>query len=166
MGWRSNHEPRRSNRPQNRADGLTASPGGQTAHGIRAGDLTTRPYAAPPSPALPTSTVSRALPTTPAASPVALASQLYPLHYSRRPHATREPPAPPLHQQSPPAKVVPMAPPVNPHLMTTRPKRGFWLTDSPCQPLQRRPCHRCPPPSTLPSPIQIGTAPWKKNLPP
>jgi hypothetical protein len=163
------------------AGGPTASPGGQTAHGTGPGGPTTspggptaRPCAAPPSPASPTSTVYRAppatsavphaAPTTPVASPVAPASQLYPLHYSRRPRATREPPAPPLHQQSPPAKAAPMAPPINPHPITMRAKRGFRPTDSPYRPLRRQPCHRCPPPSTPPSSIQIGAAPWKKNL--
>jgi hypothetical protein len=33
----------------------------------------------------------------------------------------------PLHQQSPPVKALPVAPPVNPHPMTTRAKWGFWL---------------------------------------
>jgi hypothetical protein len=130
--------------------GLTTSPGGETARGTGAGGPTARPYAAPSSPASPTSTVSRAppatsamphaAPTTPAASPAAPASQLYPLHYSRRPRATWEPSAPPLHHQLPPAKAVPVAPPVNPHPMTTQVKRGFWPTDSPCRPLQHRPC--------------------------
>jgi hypothetical protein len=110
------------------AGGPTVSPGGQTTHRIGAGgpttspgDPTARPCAAPPSPP---STASRVAPTTSAAAP---SSQLYPLHYSRRPRVTREPPAPPLHQQSPPAKAVPVAPPVNPHPMTTRVKRGFRL---------------------------------------
>jgi hypothetical protein len=154
--------------------GPTTSPGDQTARGTGAGGPTARPCAAPPSPASPTSTVYRAppatsavphaAPTTPVASPVAPASQLYPLHYSRRPRATREPPAPPLHQQSPPAKAAPMAPPINPHPITMRAKRGFRPTDSPYRPLRRQPCHRCPPPSAPPSSIQIGAAPWKKNL--
>jgi hypothetical protein len=119
------------------AGGPTVSPGGQIARGTGAGGPTTRPCAAPPSSASPTSTVSRAppmtsaaphvAPTTPAASPMALASQLYPLHYSHRRRAMREPLAPPLHQLSPPAKTVSVAPPVNPHLMTTRAKRGFRL---------------------------------------
>jgi hypothetical protein len=70
------------------AGGSTASPGGQTAHGTGVGSPTTRPYAAPPSSASLTSTVSRAppstsaaphaAPTTPAASPGAPTSQLYP----------------------------------------------------------------------------------------
>jgi hypothetical protein len=84
----------------------TVSPSGQTAHGTGTGgptatlsSPTARPCAAPTSPASPTSTVSRAppatsaaphaAPTTPAASPVAPASQLFPLHYSRRPRAMR-----------------------------------------------------------------------------
>jgi hypothetical protein len=118
------------------AGGPTASPDGQTTLGIGAGGPTAspggptaRPCAAPPSP---TSTASRVAPTTSAAAPASMtpavppaapASQLYPLHYSRRPRATREPPAPPLHQQSPPAKAVSVAPP-----MTTRAKRGFRLS--------------------------------------
>jgi hypothetical protein len=80
------------------AGGPTASPGSQTTRRTGAGGptvspggLTTRPCAAPPSP---TSTASRVAPTTSAAAPVtttqvvppaAPASQLYPLHYSRRP---------------------------------------------------------------------------------
>jgi hypothetical protein len=78
------------------------------------------PHAAPTSPPGP-----RAVPAsmTLPAPPMALASQ----HYSRRPQATQEPPAPPLHQQSLPVKAVPMEPPVNPHLMTTQAKRGFRL---------------------------------------
>jgi hypothetical protein len=95
------------------AGGPTASPGGQTARRTGAGGLTAspggptaRPCAAPPSP---TSTASRVAPMTsaaapasmtPAAPPTAPASQLYPLHYSRRPRATREPPAPP-HKLAP-----------------------------------------------------------------
>jgi hypothetical protein len=119
------------------AGGPTPSLGGQTAHGTGAGGPTARPCADPPLPASPTSTVSRAppatlavphaVPTTLATSPAAPASHLYLLHYSCHPQATREPLAPPLHQQSPPAKVVPVAPPVNPHPMTTRAKWGFWL---------------------------------------
>jgi hypothetical protein len=54
-------------------------------------------------------------------------SQLYLLHYSHCPQATLEPPSPPLHQRSPPAKAISVAPPVNPHPMTMRVKRGFWL---------------------------------------
>jgi hypothetical protein len=115
----------------------TASPGGQTVTGTGAGGPTARPYAAPPSPASPTSAASRAAPSTsaaphaasttsvvPATAPV---SQLYPLHYSRRPQAAQEPPTPPLHQQTPPMKVVPVAPLVNPHPMTTWVKRGFRI---------------------------------------
>jgi hypothetical protein len=45
----------------------------------------------------------------------------------RHPQAAQEPPSPPLHQQSPPAKAVPVAPSINPHPMITRVKRGFWL---------------------------------------
>jgi hypothetical protein len=159
------------------AGGSTTSPGGQTAHRTGAGGPTaspggptSRPCTTPSSPPSTTSrvapTTSAAAPasTTPVAPPVAPASQLYPLHYSRRPRATREPPAPPLHQQSPPAKAVPVAPPVNPHPMTTRVKRGFRPTDSPCRPLRRQPCRWCPPLSALPSSIQIGAVPWKKNL--
>jgi hypothetical protein len=39
----------------------------------------------------------------------------------------REPPSPPLHQQSPLMKVIPVSPPINPHSMTTQAKRGFQL---------------------------------------
>jgi hypothetical protein len=86
-----------------RAGGPTGSPGGQTARKTGAGgptaspgSPTARPCAAPPSP---TSTASRVVPTTsavapasttPVVPPAAPASQLYPLHYSRHPQATRE----------------------------------------------------------------------------
>jgi hypothetical protein len=113
--------------PRTGADGPTATPGG----------LTDRPCAAPPSPTSPTSAASHAATSTlaaphtvsmtPTAPPTALVSQLYPLHYSRRPQATQEPPTPPLHQHPPPAKAIPVTPPVNPHLMTTRVKRGFRI---------------------------------------
>jgi hypothetical protein len=63
--------------------------------------------------------------TTTTAPPVA--PEPYPLHYSCRPQAAREPPAPPLHQQLPPVKDVPVEPSVNPHPMTTRAKWGFRL---------------------------------------
>jgi hypothetical protein len=46
---------------------------------------------------------------------------------SHRPWAAQEPPALPLHQQSPPVKAVPAAPPINPHLMTMWVKRDFRL---------------------------------------
>jgi hypothetical protein len=51
---------------------------------------------------------------TPPRPPVALASQ----YNSRRPRAARESLSPPLLQQSPPVKAVPVAPSVNRHLMT------------------------------------------------
>jgi hypothetical protein len=54
-------------------------------------------------------------------------SQLYPLHYLCRSRAARESSALPLHQQSLPVKVVPVAPSVNPHPMTTWAKQGFRL---------------------------------------
>jgi hypothetical protein len=120
------------------ASGPTASPDGPTAPGIGAGGPiatpggpTARPYAAPPSPTSLTSGASRAAPLTsaaPHAASTALVSQLYPLHYSRRPQAAQEPPTLPLYQQPPPTKAVPVAPPVNPHLMTTRAKRGFRIS--------------------------------------
>jgi hypothetical protein len=164
----------RSDRPRNRGCQSDRKPRRPDRRGTGASGPTARPCAAPLSSASPTSTVSRAppmtsaaphvVPTTPATSHAAPASQLYPLHYSRRPRATREPPAPPLHQQSPPAKAAPMAPPINPHPITMRAKRGFRPTDSPYRPLRRQPCHRCLPPSAPPSSIQIGAAPWKKNL--
>jgi hypothetical protein len=115
----------------------TATPGGPTS----------RPYVAPPSPASPSSTATSAAPmtsvvphvapltphsprsaptsTTPIAPSAAPASQPYPLHYSCRPWAAREPPTLHLYQQSPPAKVVPVVPPINPHPMTTQMKQGF-----------------------------------------
>jgi hypothetical protein len=67
-------------------------------------------------------------PTTQIAPPAVPASQFYPQHYLRQSQAAREPPAPALHQQSPPVKAVPVVPPVNPHLMTIRAKLGFRLT--------------------------------------
>jgi hypothetical protein len=122
----------------------TAASGGQTAHGIEDGGRTTTlggqtalPFTAPSLPASPTLAVPHAAPMTSvaahatlltptltlAAPPVALVSQ----HYSCHPRAAREPSAPPLHQQSPLVKAVPVAPLINPHLMTVREKRGFWL---------------------------------------
>jgi hypothetical protein len=96
---------------------------------------------------------------TPVVPPTAPASQLYPQQYSCRPQATREPPAPPLHQYSLPVMVVRVAPPVNPHPMITQAKRGFRSIDSPYRPLQHRPCCRCPPLSMPPSSIRIGAVP-------
>jgi hypothetical protein len=132
--------------PRTKAGGPIASPGCQTATRIGVGSPTaspggptTRPCPTPPSPASPTSAASHAAPstsaaphavsTTPAVPPTAPVSQLYPLDYSCRPQAVQEPPTPPLHQQSPPAKAVPVAPLVNPHPMTTRAKRGFRIPD-------------------------------------
>jgi hypothetical protein len=82
-----------------------------------------------------TSTVPRVAPSTPPAPRAALLSMTPPTppttstlqHYLLHPRATWEPPAPPLHQQLPPVKAVQVAPPVNPHLMTTWVKRGFRL---------------------------------------
>jgi hypothetical protein len=130
--------------PGTEAGSLTARPGGQTAHETEAGDPTATPggqiatpYTTTSSPALPTSATPHAAPTTLPVSRATLASttsatppttptsQLYLQHYSCRPRAAREPPAPPLHQQLPPAKAIPVAPPVDPHLMTMRVKRGF-----------------------------------------
>jgi hypothetical protein len=106
------------------------SPGGQTAPRTEAGGATTTPYVAPSSPTSPTSTTPRAVPTTstvphaapstPSAPPTAPLSQLYLLHYSCLPWVAWEPSAPPLHQQLPPMKAVPVAPPVNPHPMIVR----------------------------------------------
>jgi hypothetical protein len=123
--------------------------GGQTTPRREARGPTARPYATPSSPASPTLAAPRAVPmtlampyvapstpparrtasasTTLAVPPVALTSQLYLLYYLCHPQAVREPLALPLHQQSSPAKVVPVAPPVNPHSMTTREKWGFRL---------------------------------------
>jgi hypothetical protein len=88
--------------------GPTASQGGPTTPGIGAGGLTARRCVAPPSLASPTSATSRAAPSTSAA-----------------PHTA--PTTPAAHQQPPPAKAVPVAPPVNPHLMTTWVKCGFRI---------------------------------------
>jgi hypothetical protein len=134
--------------PETEAGGPIVSPGGQTAPHTEAGGptattsgTTARPCAAPSLCALPTSAVSRAAPTTSVAphaasstppAPhtalmsmtltmllVAPASQLYLLHYSRRPQAAQEPLTPPLHQQSWSVKSVQVASLVNPHPMTT-----------------------------------------------
>jgi hypothetical protein len=133
--------------PKTEVGGQTTSPGGQTApcaeaHGQTAtlGGSTARTHVIPSSPTSPSSATSRAAPTTsatpnaapstppltPAAPPVAL--EPYPLHYSRHHRAAQEPPSPPLHQQSAPVKAVPVAPPINPHLMITWVKRGFQLS--------------------------------------
>jgi hypothetical protein len=74
-----------------------------------------------------TSAAPHAMSTNPATPPMAPVSQLYPLHYSRRPQAVQELPTLPLHQQPPLAKAVPVAPLVNPYPMTTWAKRGFWI---------------------------------------
>jgi hypothetical protein len=84
----------------------------------------TAPHTTPSTPPAPRATLTFMTMTAPLVAP---ASQLYPLHYSSHPLAAQEPPAPPLHQQLPSAKVVPVAPLVNPYPITTRAKRGFWL---------------------------------------
>jgi hypothetical protein len=124
------------------ADGETVRPGDQTT---TLGSPTARTCDSPSSPTSPTSppslvaprtsTAAHAAPLTPlvprtalaststAAPPVAL--ELQPLHYSHHPWAMQEPPAPPLHQQSPLTKAIPVAPPINHHPMSTWVKRGF-----------------------------------------
>jgi hypothetical protein len=90
--------------PGTEADGPTAHPGGQTTHRTEVGGPTTRPFVAPSLHAAPTTPPApRAAPVsmTPTAPPVAPTSQ----HYWCSPRAVWEPPAPPLHQQSPPTKV-------------------------------------------------------------
>jgi hypothetical protein len=97
------------------ASGLTVSQGGLTS-------------ATPP---LTEPTISTAPHVTLLSSPtprVAPTSQLYPLHYSRHPRATREPLAPPLHQLSPLVKAVLVTPSINPHSMTTQVKQCFQLS--------------------------------------
>jgi hypothetical protein len=70
----------------------------------------------PPTPcATPASTTTAAPPTAPEA-------------YLCRPQATQEPLSPPLHQQSPPAKAIQVASPVNPHPMIMRVKWGVRLS--------------------------------------
>jgi hypothetical protein len=169
-GWRLDREPRWSNRPRNRGGWSDREsrrsnrhPGWSDCQDLHRSFIAcfidfSRPRAAPM-----TSAAPHATPSTPPAPRVAsvsmttaappTASKPYPLHYSRRPQAAQEPPALPLHQQSPPVKVVLVAHPVNPHPMTTRAKRGFRLTDSPCRPPRRQPHRRYPPPSAPPSPI-------------
>jgi hypothetical protein len=95
------------------AGGQTATPGGPTA----------RPFAASSSCASSAFAAPDATTMTPPRPPVALASQ----YNSRRPRAARESLSPPLLQQSPPVKAVPVAPSVNRHLMTMWVKRGFRL---------------------------------------
>jgi hypothetical protein len=119
------------------AGSQTVSPGGQTAHRTGVGNPITRPCTATLSPASPTSVAPRvgptslnvphAVPSTPPVPRVAPASQLYLQNYSCHPWAAWKPPTPPLHQQLPPAKGVPVAPPINPHPMTMRVKRDFRL---------------------------------------
>jgi hypothetical protein len=135
--------------PRTKVDGQTASSGGQASLCTRGrGGLTARTRAAPSSPASLTSATLRVVPMslapphatllTPPVPRTALASttttaphtalEPYPLHYLCRPRVAQGPPAPPLHQQPPPVKVVPVEPPVNPHPMTTRVKRSFRLS--------------------------------------
>jgi hypothetical protein len=140
--------------PETETDSQTAHLGRQITHGTKVGGptatpsgLTARPLMALASPASPSSTMPRMMPTTlampraapttsvvphaasttPVAPPAAPASHLDPLHYSCCPRAMREPLVLPLHQQSPPVKAVPVAPPVNPHLMITQAKWDFRL---------------------------------------
>jgi hypothetical protein len=123
----------------------TVSPGGQTPPHTEAGGPIARtcatpsstlaaPCASPMTSAMPH--VALLTPPAPRATPVSMTlvvpptaplSQLYPLHYSHRPQAAREPSTSPLHKQSPPVKAIPVAPPINPHPMTTWAKRGFRL---------------------------------------
>jgi hypothetical protein len=137
-----------------KAGGQTTSLGGQTAPGIEVGSPTTTPvgqttshHVAPSSAALPTSAAPHAVPSTPpvprsastsmtppascvapvSTTPPAPPVAPMPQHYLCRPRAAQEPMAPPLYQQSPPVKDVTVAPPVNPHPMTTWMKRGFRL---------------------------------------
>jgi hypothetical protein len=106
-----------------------------------------------------TQPVLRAGPMSMTTAAPLVAPELYPLHYSHCPRDAQEPPTLPLHQQSPPVKAVPVAPPVNPHPMTTRANRGFRLTDSPCRPPRCQPCRWYLPPFTSPSPIRTGIVP-------
>jgi hypothetical protein len=124
----------------NRAGSSTATPGGQTTPGTEAGSLSTspggqnaHPHIAPLSFASPTFATppcgtddSACMAPASATPPMPLVALSSP-HYSCHPCAVREPPVPPLLQQSPPAKAVLVAPLVNPHPMTRRAKRGFWL---------------------------------------
>jgi hypothetical protein len=125
---------------------LLLSPASLTSAAPRAAPTTSvAPHMAPSTPPVP-----RAAPASMTMVAPPTASERYTLHYSRHPRATREPPTQPLHQQSPPTKAVPVAPPVNPHPMTTRAKRGFWPTDSPCRPPQHQLCRWYPPSSVSP----------------
>jgi hypothetical protein len=104
--------------PGTEADGPTAHPGGQTTHRTEVGGPTTRPFVAPSLHAAPTT------PPAPCTTPVSMTLTAPPVaptsqHYWCRPRAVWEPPASPLHQQSPTTKVVLVAPTVNPHPMTT-----------------------------------------------
>jgi hypothetical protein len=102
-----------------------SSPASLTSAASRAAPMTlVVSHAAPSTPPVPHATPTSMTPTVP---PMVPTSQPYLLHYSRRPRATRKSLTPPLHQQSSPAKAVPVAPLVNPHPMTTRGKLGFRL---------------------------------------
>jgi hypothetical protein len=172
--------------PRTEAGSQTASPGGPTS---TLGSLTTRTTTAPPTApepypcrprAPPSLAASRAVPMTsttpnvvpstppvPRAAPVSTTTATPPVAlepYPRHPQAVQEPPSPPLHQQSPSAKAILVEPPVNPHPMITRAKRGFRPTSLACQPPRRQQCRQCPPLSVPPSSIQNGTVPWKKGL--
>jgi hypothetical protein len=112
--------------PKTEAGYLTATPGGQAAHGTEAGGstftlggLTAHPHVTPLTPASSTSTVTYTAPSTSVVPLVAPMTPSVPPAVSRRPRATWEPPTLPLHQQTPPAKVVLVPPQVNPHPMTT-----------------------------------------------
>jgi hypothetical protein len=70
-------------------------------------------------------------PPMPRATPVFMTTAAPPMAPEAclcHPQATQEPPSPPLHQQSPPAKAVQVASPVNPHPMIMRAKWCFRLS--------------------------------------
>jgi hypothetical protein len=117
-GWQSDRHPERSNRQNLRCSFIACF--ANFGHPHAAPTTSVTPHVAPSTPPAP-----RVAPvsTTVAAPPAA--PELYLLHYSRHPRATQEPPAPPLHQQSPPVEAMRVAPLVNPHPMTTRAKWGF-----------------------------------------
>jgi hypothetical protein len=153
-GWLSDHEPRRSDRQALRSSFITCF--ADLGRPRVAPTTLVAPHVASSSSPAPHATLASKTPTAPPMAPV---SHHYPLHYSCHPRAEREPPALPLHLHSPSVKAVPVAPPINPHPMTTRVKRGFQPTDSPYQPPRHQPCRRCPPPFVSPSSIQTGVVP-------
>jgi hypothetical protein len=141
--------------PLDAAGGQTALLGGQTAPGIEAGgqtgsssgQTTLRTEAGNQTATSGSQTARPLVASSSATSPTSTA----PLW------ATREPLTLPLLQQSPSMKAVPMAPPANPHPMTTQAKRGFQLPADKLTLLATS--------SSLLSPLtHPGAVLWRKNM--